>query len=197
MTRWWNAEGRRRTTALLAAAALAAPLLTAPAAAAQIFGGRQQAPAAQKQGMSTKKKVVLLAGAALLYYLYKKHQAKRADAQRQQAGYGQTTPGGTRVAQRMPQLYRSKNGGIYYRDPNGRAVWLTAPTRSLQVPVEEVQRYAPDYTRYRGPAPSIPSGARRERFEDFNGSLLTGASYPGARSSSGGGTASGPPGPRR
>ena len=47
--------------------------------------------------MSTKKKLVLLAGAAALFYMYKKHQAK---------------------AGQQIQYYRSKNGRVYYREPN-------------------------------------------------------------------------------
>ena len=74
--------------------------------------------------MSTKQKVVLLAGAAALYYLYKKHQ----NAQ----GAG---PQG--------QYYRSKNGGIYYRDPKNPKIvhWVTAPQQPIQVPADEYQRY--------------------------------------------------------
>lgn len=179
MMTWWNEDRRRRQTAWVAALCLTAPLLALPAApaAAQLPGA----------GMSTRKKLVLLAGAALVYYLYKKHQANRA-----QQTQMQRRPGTTTVAQRMPQLYRSKNGGVYYRDPNGRAVWLTAPTRSLQVPVEDVRRYAPDYTRYRGPAPTIPSGARRETFEEFNPGLFDNTNSGGVRGNGG----SVPPGPR-
>lgn len=192
--RWWNEHRRsRQRTALVAALCLTLPLVTLPAAsAAQVFSGRQQAP--PRQGMSTKKKVVLLAGAALAYYLYKKHQARRAEMSSQYAP-GQTRQGGTTAARRMPQLYRSKNGGIYYRDQNGRPIWLTTPRRSIQVPVEDVRRYAPDYDQYRGPAPSIPSGARRESFEQFDSSLFE-SSYSGAGAGTGS-RSSLPPGPRR
>ena len=81
-------------------------------------------PPAPQQGMSTRKKVLLLAGAAALYYLYKKHQ----NAQ----GAG---PQG--------QYYRSKNGGIYYRDPRNPKIvhWVTAPQQPIQVPADEYARY--------------------------------------------------------
>lgn len=178
---WWNKQERRQRTAWVAALCLTAPLLALPAVPVAAQGTR-------RPGMSTRQKLVVLAGAALVYYLYRKHQAK----QQEQARMRPSTTGGTTVARRMPQLYRSKNGGVYYRDENGRAVWLTAPTRSVQVPLEDVQRYAPNYTRYRGPAPSIPSGARRETFEDFNPGLFDDTNY-GSRGSGGGL----PPGPRR
>jgi len=83
------------------------------------------APPAQRQGMTTKQKVVLLAGAAALYYLYKKHQNAKG-------------------AGREGQYYRSKNGGVYYRDPKNPKIvhWVTPPTeqRPLQVPMDEFQR---------------------------------------------------------
>jgi hypothetical protein len=53
--------------------------------------------------MSTGQKVTVLAGAAALYYLYNKHK----NAQ----GEGKTG-----------RYYRSKNGRIYYRDPQKRAI---------------------------------------------------------------------------
>jgi len=91
-------------------------------------GGTTTAPmapaSAPRQGMSTRKKVVLLVGAAALYYLYKKHQA-RAAAQGQQIQY-----------------YRSKNGRIYYRDPQThQAHWVTPPTTPIQVPESEASQY--------------------------------------------------------
>ena len=119
-----------------------------------------------KPGMSTGKKVVIvLAGAALLYYLYKKHQA----AQQAQAGQ---TAGAT------PQLYRSSNGGVYYRDAQHNPVWLTVPSQPVQVPADDVQRYAPDYQQYRGqPAPAAPAGAAQQSFTQYDPSL---AGSPGA-----------------
>jgi hypothetical protein len=162
----------RRGLITLVLLALLTPL-GAPIAYAQ-FGTRQP-PAAPRQGMSTKKKLLLLSGAALLYYMYKKHQANASN----RLPSGQTTANG-----RTPQLYRSRNGGVYYRDAQGRPVWLTVPQQGIQVPYDEVQRYAPDYNQYRGPAPAAPSGYRTQPFSDFNGSL-TNAAYP-----------SGPRGPR-
>ena len=81
-------------------------------------------PAAPRQGMSTRNKVLLVAGAAALYYLYKKHQnAQGAGAQ--------------------GQYYRSKNGGIYYRDAKNPKIvhWVTAPQQPIQVPADEYARY--------------------------------------------------------
>jgi len=201
----YKQPNRTRGTALLVALCLTAPLLALPLAtpaAAQIFGG-QPAPRQQtRQGMSTRKKVVLVAGAALLYYLYRKHQARKAEAQQRTAqargnggGLGTGTVAPTTSA-RMPQLYRSKNGGVYYRDPQGRPVWLTAPSRGIQVPADELRRYAPDYNRYRGPAPAVPRGGRSESFEDFDESLLTTTSYGGGAAGRGG-SPSGPSGPGR
>lgn len=163
-----------RALAALLAFTILTPLFTAlRPAQAQLFGRRQAAPG---QGMSTKKKVLLLGGAALLYYLFRKNQAKRAEQARLNP-----TAGNQQAANGRPQLYRSKNGGIYYRDANNRPVWLTVPNQSIQVPADEVSRYAPDYQRYRGPAPAAPQGYRTERFSDFDGGLMgssNGSTYP-------------------
>ena len=78
-------------------------------------------------GVTTKQKVVLLAGAAALYYYYQK--SKKATA----AQYG-----GQAV-----QYYRSKNGGIYYRDPKTHeAHFVTAPSTSVSVPADQAQAYS-------------------------------------------------------
>lgn len=112
---------------------------------------------AQKPGMSrTEKTVIVLAGAALLYYLYRKHQA-----QQKAAG-----------ANGSPQLFRSRNGSIYYRDAQHRAVWVTAPAQQMQVPASDVQQYAPDYNQYQGqPAPPAPAGYRTQSFSQLDPSL--------------------------
>lgn len=116
-----------------------------------------------KQGMSNGKKVVIvLAGAALLYYLYKKHQA----AQQAQAG--------AQGSGKQPQLYRSSNGGVYYRDPQNpqKVTWLTVPNQPVQVPAQELERYAPDYERYQGQAaPSVPTGQPQQSFSQYDPSL--------------------------
>ena len=39
------------------------------------------------------------------------------------------------------QYYRSKNGGIYYRDAQHRVHWVTAPQQPIEVPAEEYHRY--------------------------------------------------------
>ena len=91
---------------------------------------RSNAPTMQappKQGMSTRKKVVLLAGAAALFYLYKKHQKNAQNSA---------------MSQGEPQYYLSKNGRVYYRQANGQAVYVTAPSRPIEVPYEEAQRYS-------------------------------------------------------
>lgn len=118
----------------------------------------QTAPPA-KQGMSTgKKAVIVLAGAALLYYLYKKHQAAQQQAGVQ--GNGAT-----------PQLYRSSNGGVYYRDPQNpqKVTWLTVPSQPMSVPANQVQQYAPDYQQYQGqPAPAVPAGQSSQSFSQYD-----------------------------
>ncbi len=123
---------------------------------------------AAKPGMSrTEKTVIVLAGAALLYYLYKKHQAQQKAA----GGAG---------ANGSPQLYRSSNGGVYYRDAQHRAVWVTAPAQQMQVPASEVQQYAPDYNRYQGqPAPPPPAGERTQSFSQLDPSLAGSGNPPG------------------
>ena len=143
-----------RTTALTLAMTLLTPLLLRAPVQARADGER--APAVR--AITTKQKVVLLAGAALLYYLYKKHQAKQAMTAASSA------PGG------QPQLYRSKNGGVYYRDPRThQAVWLTVPQQPVQIPAGDVQRYAPDYRQYQGrSAPAVPNGYRTQSFAAFD-----------------------------
>jgi len=178
-----NRDTWQKWTAFVTAACMILPLmiLTMPSANAQIFGGNRNNP--QKPGMSTGKKVMLLGGAALLYFLYRKHQANAA-AKRANAGQVATN------GQAMPQLYRSKNGGIYYRDARKNPVWLTAPQQGMQVTQQELQQYAPDYNRYRGPAPAAPRGYRVQEFDDFDPSIFGGSQAP-VGSSNGN-----PPGPR-
>jgi len=186
----------KKVTALAAALCLLLPLFALPAQA-QIFGGRPQA-GQPRQGMGTGKKVAVLAGAALLYYLWKRHNAgqQQAALNSNSGANAQVIPGGSgnMATARRPQLYRSKNGGVYYRDAQKRPVWLTVPNRPVQVPLADVQRYAPDYNRYRGPAPAAPAGYRTQSFGEFNPAL--GSAYGG--SGNGGGMMNGgaPPGPR-
>lgn len=87
----------------------------------------------QQRGMSTGKKVALLAGAAALYYMYRKNQEKKQQGQ----------------LNGQPQYYLSRNGRVYYRDQNGRAVWVTPPRGGIQVPAEEAYRYR-DFQGYEG-----------------------------------------------
>lgn len=128
---------------------------------ASAMSGQPMQPQA-KHGMSTRNKVIILAGAALLYYLYKKHQA----AQQAQAG--------TQANGAQPQLYRSSNGGVYYRDPQNpqKVTWLTVPNQPVQVPAGDVQQYAPDYQKYQGqPAPAVPAGQASQSATQYDPSL--------------------------
>ena len=85
------------------------------------MGGASPAQQPQ-QGMSTKTKVALLVGAAALAYMYNKNKNNK--------GRG---PQG--------QYYRSKNGRVYYRDAQGKAIWVTPPQGGIRVPANEAQRY--------------------------------------------------------
>ena len=130
---------------------------------ASAMSGSTAPPA--KQGMSTgKKAVIVLAGAALLYYLYKKHQAA------QQAQAGAQGNGAT------PQLYRSSNGGVYYRDPQNpqKVTWLTVPNQPVSVPANQVQQYAPDYQQFQGQAaPPVPAGQSSQSFSQYDPNAAT------------------------
>lgn len=90
-------------------------------------------------GMSTKQKLVMLAGAAALYYMYKKH----VNAQNQPA---------------QVQYYRSKNGGIYYRDANHAPHWVTPPSQGFMVPQNEAMQYQRE-AQEQGFRAAPPSGA--------------------------------------
>lgn len=168
---------RVRATASALLVFMLAPLVALPAATSNAWA---QTP--PKKGMSTGKKLVLLGGAALLYYLYKRHQANKAATP--------TTSGTPAASKGKAQLYRSKNGGVYYRDPNGKPVWLTVPNKPVQVPYSEVQQYAPNYQSIRGGAPAAPRGYRTQPFSEYDNSAMPAMQ-------SGGGQAGGPPGPGR
>jgi len=140
-----NGMGTMRTQGL--ALALAASMV-APGLLAGCGGGNQQSqapamgnynpnggqrPAMQgqrpQQGMSGGQKALLLGGAALAYYLWK----KKRNAQNQPLPQG-------------VQLYRSKNGGIYYRDARNpqQPIYVVPPqgqpfNTQLQVDPREVQ----------------------------------------------------------
>lgn len=172
-----------RRIALTLAVLVSLPILALPASA-QFGLGRPRAAAPPKPGMTTKKKLVLLAGAALLYYLYRKHQA--ASQQTQAA----TTPNGATAARQSPQLYRSRNGGVYYRDPQThRPTWVTAPSGGVQVAADDVQRYAPNYSRYQNMrVPAAPRGYATQSATEFDPDL--------AYSNGSGGGMTAPRGPR-
>jgi hypothetical protein len=87
-------------------------------------------PGAPRQGLSTRQKAVILAGAAALYYLYNKHRNQKAQG-------------------KTGQYYLSKNGRVYYRDQNGKPVWVTPPREGIQVPASEAQQYS-NYRGYNG-----------------------------------------------
>jgi hypothetical protein len=79
----------------------------------------------KKPGLSTAQKVgITLVGAAALYYLYKQHQKSQA----------KTGPQG--------QYYLSKNGQVYYRDAQGKPVFVSPPSGGIQVPASEAQQYS-------------------------------------------------------
>jgi hypothetical protein len=131
-------KGLQPLALLLSTSLIVPPLLVgcgsnnaAPPPIDDTQGGTRSAPPPRMQppartGMSTRKKLILLAGAAALYYMYKKHQAKAAQ-QGQQIQY-----------------YRSKNGRIYYREPNNprQVHWVTPPTQPIQVPEDEASQYS-------------------------------------------------------
>lgn len=77
-------------------------------------------------GITTKQKVVILAGAAALYYYYRKSKQKTAQ---QYAG-------------QQVQYYLSKNGGIYYRDPQTHAAHFVTAPKQVQVSQAEAQPYS-------------------------------------------------------
>lgn len=81
-------------------------------------------PEAKKGLSNTQKVAITLAGAAALYYIYNQHKNK------QEKG-----PEG--------KHYLSKNGRVYYRDAQNRAVWVTPPPEGIkvQVPESEAARY--------------------------------------------------------
>lgn len=99
--------------------------------------------AQQKPGMSSgQKKMIALAGAAALYYMYK----KKRDANNKPTNV---------------QYYLSKNGRIYYRDPQSKqAIYVTAPRQAFQVPENE----AAEYRQFQG-YNNNPSG--RSNFNDL------------------------------
>jgi outer membrane protein assembly factor BamE (lipoprotein component of BamABCDE complex) len=136
MIRELQRERMMRPVAMLLTASLIIPTLltgcggsqtSAPSPIDDTQGGRVSPPATTRaqprQGMSTKQKVVLLAGAAALYYMYKKHQAK---------------------AGQQIQYYRSKNGRVYYREPNNpqQVHWVTPPAQGFRVPADEAADYS-------------------------------------------------------
>ena len=167
--------GARQFVAALLALMVTAPLLLMPLARPQ--AAQAQIPNPLKN-MSTGKKVVLLGGAALLYYLSRQHQAQNAAAQQVN-----TPTSAAPVANRKPQLYRSKNGGVYYRDANGKPVWLTVPNRQVQVTQSELNQYAPNYQQYQNQrVPPAPSGYRTQQFSDLEPGLMNGnGAAPGPR----------------
>jgi len=162
MTRTLQRQWRQWIAALLMATVIA-PFYAMPYAHAQLPW--QSKTTTPKKGLTTGQKVLIIGGVALLYYLWRKHQA--TVAARNAANGGVATTNG-----QMPQLYRSRNGGIYYRDPQGKPVWLTVPSQGLQVPVSDLRRYAPDYRQYSGPAPSTPQGYRTQDFSDFDPTVI-------------------------
>ena len=173
----------RQYTAFALTLSFMLPLIFATIAPANAQIGQPRQP---RKGISLGKKVALVGGAALLYYLFRKNQAKKAEQQAlAQRGNGEAVGRPQAVQAQMPQLYRSKNGGIYYRDAQKNPVWLTVPSQPVQVSSRDLQRYAPDYNQYQGPAPAAPRGYRTQPFEDFDSNAYGGGSMmppgPGTR----------------
>ena len=104
---------------------------------------------AKKPGMTRGQKTAVLAGAAALYYLYQ---------------HRQKTPPKAKGA--TGQLYRSEStGGIYYRDAQGKAIWVSPPAGGIQVPEEEARVFQTKYqneiarTKYREDAQPLKLSA--------------------------------------
>ncbi|MBD1827805.1 hypothetical protein NDI47_20330 [Microcoleus vaginatus GB1-A2] len=98
------------------------PVDNSRAGGVQTNRGSTPSPQAKK-GLSNAQKVgITLAGAAALYYIYNQHKNKQ---------------------EKGPQgkHYLSKNGRVYYRDAQNRAVWVTPPPEGIKVPESEATRY--------------------------------------------------------
>jgi hypothetical protein len=115
------------------------------------------AGAAPRKGLTTTQTVAILAGAAAVYYLYNKHKNSKG-------------------AGKAGQYYLSKNGRVYYRDQNGKAVWVTPPPAGIQVPQSEAQQYS-GYQGYNGST----SGATFGGYGAGSAPLAGGAPGPGGR----------------
>jgi len=142
----------RETVRLRWMAAVSLVVFTATIAAPPMVLAQQAPIRGAQQGMSTRKKMVLLAGAAAMYWLYRRHQNSQ--------GVG---PQG--------RYYRSRNGGIYYRDARThRPIRVQAPpaNRPIEVPVDEYRQYVG----------RLPSG-----YDETNGGnrVLTAPPGPGYR----------------
>jgi len=142
----------RETVRLRWIAAVSMAVFTATIAAPPLVLAQQAPVRSAQQGMSTRKKMVLLAGAAAMYWLYKRHQNSQ--------GVG---PQG--------RYYRSRNGGVYYRDARThRPIWVQPPptNRPIEVPADEYRQYVG----------RLPSG-----YEETNGGnrVLTAPPGPGYR----------------
>lgn len=125
-----------RQIATLSVMCLMAPLFAGCATQKPEDMGQGPTPLAgqpSKPGLSKGQKTALLVGAAALYYIYK---------QRQQAP---PVPGKPPTGI-SGQLYRSEStGGIYYRDPQGKAVWVSPPKAGISVPADVAARFQQQY----------------------------------------------------
>lgn len=98
----------------------------------------------QHQGMTRGQKFLLIGGAALAYYLWKKHK----NAQNQPLPQG-------------VQMYQSKNGGIYYRDPQTHApVYVVPPTSGPQ---------AKPFTQQMQVDPAEAQGLNLQQYQGYSG----------------------------
>jgi hypothetical protein len=126
----------QRSVALTLMASLTLPVLLAGcggggSSSSDYGGGMRGGPARPvpqtRRGMTTAQKGVLLVGAAALYYMYRRNQ--KAQQQRQ--------------SDQQVQYYLSKNGRVYYRDPNNpqQVHWVSPPSSGFRVPESEAGEY--------------------------------------------------------
>lgn len=121
--------GWKKTVASVVMMGILSPLLAGCGGQNQDTMNNTGSTSAPKQGMSRGQKTALMVGAAALYYLYQNRQKAPEKA-----------TGAT------GQLYRSEStGGIYYRDAQGKAVWVSPPKGGIQVPEAEARAFQQRY----------------------------------------------------
>ncbi|HEY3414648.1 MAG TPA: hypothetical protein VGM51_16535 [Armatimonadota bacterium] len=127
--------GWRRTVATVVTLGILSPMLAGCGGRKDESNQSGNAPGSgpsTRQGLTRGQKTALLVGAAALYYVYQ---------------HRQKAPETAKTAGATGQLYRSEaTGGIYYRDAQGNAHWVSPPKGGIQVPQQEAQSFQ---TRYR------------------------------------------------